>query len=195
MIVKMLVSILQWFTQSLVYYGISLNTDILGGNPYLNFFYFSCAEFLSQIASHFILNRYGRKLPYLFNYCLIAFSLITIGFLPASMKWLEIILVLISKFSISFNFSAIYIITGESYPTVIRNTAVSTCSMVARIASSISPLVAMLGETHWKPLPFIIYGSVVAFSGLLFFFFIPETKGLNLPESLDDVYEFESKRE
>ena len=191
-IIKMLTSILQWFTQSLVYYGISLNTDVLGGNPYFNFLCFSIVELISNITSNFILNRYGRKLPYLINYFLIATSLITIGFLTASeMKWLEVFLVLIAKFCISFNFIAIYVITFESYPTVIRGTALSACLIGDISAATISPLVAVLAETYFQPLPFLIYGLVVAFSGTLFFFVIPETKALVLPESLEDIYEWE----
>jgi MFS family permease len=189
---KMLVMMCQWFCVDLVYYGISLNTDVLGGDPYLNFLYFTIVEFFSMVACQFILERYGRKLPYLINFFMIAFSLTIIGFVPVSTKWLIIILVLISKFSISFNFNAIYVITGESYPTIIRNTAMSSCSMVARIASTISPLIAVLGETYWKPLPYLIYGAVAALSGILFFCFIPETRDLNLPESLDDICESES---
>lgn len=191
-VTRMLVSLLQWFANSLVYYGISLNTDVLGGDPYLNFLYFTLTELFAVLCSQLILERYGRKVPYLINFLLISVSLIAIGFVPASMKWLVIVLVLISKYAISFNFNAIYIITGESYPTIIRNTALSTCSMVSRIASTLSPMVAVLGETYWKPLPFLIYGGVAALSGISFFFVMPETKDLNLPESLEDIYESES---
>ena len=89
---KMLVMMCQWFCVDLVYYGISLNTDVLGGDPYLNFLYFTIVEFFSMVACQFILERYGRKLPYLINFFMIAFSLTVIGFVPVSTKWLIIII-------------------------------------------------------------------------------------------------------
>lgn len=189
----MLVSLLQWFTNSFVYYGISLNTDILGGDPYLNFLYSTIVELLGVTASQFILNRFGRKIPYLVNFLMIAISLIAIGFVPQNISWLIIVLVLIAKFSISFNFNAIYVITAESYPTVIRNTALSFCSIAARIASTMSPYVALLSAS-WKPLPFVLYGALAALAGITYFLFMPETKDIDLPENLSDIMESNSEK-
>ena len=76
--------------------------------------------------------------------------------------------------------------TAESYPTVIRNTALSFCSVAGRISSTISPYVALLGSVSFEALPYILYSGFAAVSGLLYFFLMPETKDLDLPEDLDD---------
>ena len=171
---------------SFVYFGISLNTGSLGGNPYLNFLYAAIVELAGILASHFILNKFGRKIPYVGNWVLIAISLTAIGFVPRNLNWLIIVLVLIAKFSASFNFNAIYIITSESYPTIIRNTAMATCSVAARIASTLSPYITLL-SVYWEPLPYIVFGAVAAIAGLSFLLFIPETKDKPLPETLEDM--------
>jgi hypothetical protein len=76
------VSFHQWFTISLVYYGISLNTDALGGDPYLNFLYATLMELAGGVASQLALDKFGRKIPYLTNFVLLAISLTTIAFVP-----------------------------------------------------------------------------------------------------------------
>ena len=43
-------SMINWFTNSFVYNGLSYNIDVLGGDPYLNFLYSSLAE-LAGVAS------------------------------------------------------------------------------------------------------------------------------------------------
>ncbi len=44
---------INWFTNSFVYNGLSYNIDVLGGDPYLNFLYSSLAE-LAGVASNSI---------------------------------------------------------------------------------------------------------------------------------------------
>ncbi len=184
---RMAVSLLNWFANSFVYYGIGLNTDVLGGNPYLNYFYSTLVELFGVLASHYILTRHGRRNPYLANFTITACSLIAIGFVPPGLNWLTIVLVLAAKFSISFNYNTIYIITSESYPTVIRSTAVATCAIAGRVASTMSPYVVLLGSVYGKSLPYVIYGSVAGTAGLLYFAVMPETCDRKLPETFEDA--------
>ncbi len=152
----------------------------------MNFLYASAVEVAANVVSQLTLNRFGRKIPYLVNFLMVSVSLLGIGFVPQSMSWLIVVLFLIGKFSISFNFITIYIITSESYPTVIRNTALSFSSIAGRIASTISPYVALL-SVFWEPLPFVLYGLLGAVAGITYFLFMPETVNVGLPEKLSDL--------
>jgi hypothetical protein len=60
------------------------------------------------------------------------------------MPYVVTVLALISKFSISFTFNGMYIITAELYPTVVRSSAVSVCQTLARFGSIISPNIQLL---------------------------------------------------
>jgi hypothetical protein len=99
------------------------------------------------------------------------------------------VLALVAKFAISFTFNAIYMITAELYPTVIRNLAVSICQGFGRFGAVISPEIQLLGSFVWAPLPFIIYGASATFAAITFIFFMPETKGRTMPDSIDEFVE------
>lgn len=55
-----------------------------------------------------------------------------------------VVLALIGKFSISFTFNGVYIVTAELYPTTIRNSAISFCSAISRIGGVIAPYILIL---------------------------------------------------
>ena len=125
------VLMLNWITNSLVYYGISFNTDRLLGDPYVNFFLSSIAEGLSYVACEFMLEKLGRKWPYSMNMALAGVSLLCVAFVPDRLAWLVTVLALIAKFGISFTFNTVYIVTAEMYPTSIRNSIVSICASLS----------------------------------------------------------------
>ena len=95
---------------------------------------------------------------------------------------LQVILSLIGKFGASACFAIVYVYTAELFPTVIRNTAVGTCSTIARVGGICSILIGLIP----KPAPFIIMGIVACVAGGLALFF-PETVGSKLPETMDDA--------
>lgn len=48
---------------AMVYYGLSLGTDNLGGSPYVNFFVAGGVEIPAYIMCILLLNRVGRRRP------------------------------------------------------------------------------------------------------------------------------------
>lgn len=58
-------------------------------------------------------------------------------------------------------------------------------SMMARLGAMVAPMVLLSGEAvPW--LPGLIYGGAPIISGI-FAFFLPETLGMPLPDTLQDV--------
>ena len=78
-----------------------------------------------------------------------------------------------------------YVYAAELFPTAIRNQAVGTCSLVARIGGITSLLLDLL-KVYWLPAPVFIMGVVATCAGVLAVFF-PETLGRKLPETMDDA--------
>lgn len=62
------------------------------------------------------------------------------------MVYLAITLEMMGKFAVTSGFSVVYGYTAEVYPTMLRHTAVGTCTMISRIGSIISPYFIYLGE-------------------------------------------------
>merc|ERR1711934_504643 len=65
---------------------------------------------------------------------------------------LQVFLSLVGKFGASACFAIVYVYTAELFPTVIRNQAVGTCSLVARVGGIPSLLLNLLKE-FWLPAP------------------------------------------
>ena len=50
------------FVNAFVYYGLSLNTNNLGGNPFINFLLAGAVEFPAYAISIYALKKYGRRM-------------------------------------------------------------------------------------------------------------------------------------
>ena len=77
--------------------------------------------------------------------------------------------------------------TTELFPTNLRSQAIGFCSMVARIFGLVCPFVANLA-LFWKPLPMLVLG-LPSLLAALFVYFLPETKGKELPQNMKDAVE------
>ena len=64
-----------------------------------------------------------------------------------------------------------------------RQSGVGLCSMVARGAGIIAPLILLL-EQHHRAIPMAIYGGTTVLGGLLCFL-LPETRGVELPDGTE----------
>lgn len=63
------------------------------------------------------------------------------------MPELAVCLEMVGKFGITAAFCVVYAVTAELFPTVVRNMAMGTCSMSARIGAIISPFIIYLGTS------------------------------------------------
>merc|ERR1711981_942836 len=92
---------------------------------------------------------------------------------------------LLGKFMASANFAIIYVYTAELYPTIIRNTAIGSCSSIARIGAILA-LVLRLLSSYYKPAPMLIMGIAALVAGVMALNF-PETVGNKLPETMEEA--------
>ena len=83
-LIRTCVILLNWLTNTFVYYGISFNTSDLVGDPYLNFTLSVGVELLAIISCQLTLERFGRKKPYALNMAITGVSLLLIQFIPTS---------------------------------------------------------------------------------------------------------------
>ncbi|TRY79719.1 hypothetical protein TCAL_01982 [Tigriopus californicus] len=176
-----LIMFINWIVATMAFYGLSLNSVNLGGDIYVNFILSALIEIPSYIFVVLVMDGFGRKTILIFCQILAGATCIAAGFVQQN--WLITTLTLIGKFGASASFSIVYLYTAELYPTIIRNSAVGASSMVARIGSIIAPLLAGLSPI-WIPL--VVMGGACLVGGILAIF-LPETLGMPLPESIDDI--------
>merc|ERR1712080_687923 len=89
------------------------------------------------------------------------------------------------------SFTLVYLITGELYPTNMRSQAIGSCSTISRIFGISAPFISKLACV-WQPLPMLVLG-IPAICVAFLAYFLPETKYINLPQTMRDAEDPQSK--
>ncbi|XP_053396544.1 organic cation transporter protein-like [Mercenaria mercenaria] len=190
-----LIIFFNWFVCSMSYYGVVLNTGNLGGDLFFNFVLLTIAEYPGKILDMLLLDRIGRKrlyVGYLFVggiACITTIWPIVDG--SDELHYVLIALAMIGKLCITGAFGAVYVLSAEIFPTVVRNAGMGSSSAVARIGSMIAPYIAksadLVSGARGKSIPLTAFG-VSMFIAALLALFLPETLNRELPETIADVH-------
>ncbi|CAJ0960766.1 unnamed protein product [Ranitomeya imitator] len=178
-------SILLWMIISVGYFGLSLNTPNLHGDPYVNCFLSAIIEVPAYIIAWLLLRNFPRRYSTSSTLFLGGVVLLFIQLVPQHLSILSLLLVMLGKFGITSAFSMVYVYTAELYPTVVRNMGVGASSMASRLGSILSPYFVYLGA-YDKHLPFVLMGSLTVLVGI-FTLFLPETHGMPLPDTIEEM--------
>ncbi|XP_077990549.1 organic cation transporter protein-like [Glandiceps talaboti] len=179
----------QWFTASFVYYGLALNTDQLGVDPYTAFLIAGVVEIPSYLLCWWLLDKTGRRwLQCLF---MVFGGVSLIISVPPENANIGAALATVGKFFAAGAFAIVYIFTAEIFPTTVRNAGMGMASTAARIGSIISPYVMLLIDV-WYPLPYVLMGVTSILAGLVALF-LPETLGEELPATMEEGEIFGTK--
>ncbi|XP_004586447.2 solute carrier family 22 member 4 isoform X1 [Ochotona princeps] len=180
-----IMSVLLWMLTSVGYFALSLDSPNLHGDVYLNCFLSALIEVPAYVTAWLLLRTLPRR--YIISGVLFLGGgvLLLIQLVPADYSFVSIGLAMLGKFGITSAFSMLYVFTAELYPTLVRNMAVGVTSMASRVGSIIAPYFVYLGAYN-RLLPYIIMGSLTIFIGIVTLFF-PESFGVTLPETLDQI--------
>ncbi|KAJ1127169.1 hypothetical protein NDU88_005572 [Pleurodeles waltl] len=178
-------SVFIWMTITVGYFGLSLNTPNLHGDPYLNCFLSALVEVPAYIIAWLLLRTLPRRYTMASVLLLGGIVLLFLQLVPADLFILSIFLVMLGKFGITAAFSMVYVFTSELYPTVVRNMGIGASSMASRLGGIISPYFVYLGA-YDEFLPYILMGSLTVLMGILTLF-LPETHGVPLPETIEQM--------
>ncbi|XP_077988630.1 organic cation transporter protein-like [Glandiceps talaboti] len=182
-----------WATNSMVYYGLALNTSRLGGDDYLNAFISGAVEFPAQLLS---LYAPGTILGRRWSLCSLLVAggtacLLTLFAPSCEMEWIGISLAMTGKLCITASYSVVYLFTVEMYPTPLRTIGIGLCSTFARFGGILAPQMLLIGSI-WEPLPIIIFGVCSILAGSLALW-LPETRNRKLPETMQEGENFGKK--
>ncbi|KAK2873220.1 hypothetical protein QQF64_017031 [Cirrhinus molitorella] len=174
-----------WAAVSIGYCALSLNTSSLHGNIYLNCLFSAVVEVPALVMAWLMLRHWPRRLSLSLTLSLGGLVLLFVHLIPQHMSTVTLSVVMLGKFGLSAAFAIVYPATAELYPTVLRNTALGTCSMASRIGGIMAPYFIYLGSYH-RSLPYILIGSLNVLSGFLSLL-LPESLGSPLPETISDM--------
>jgi OCT family organic cation transporter-like MFS transporter 4/5 len=190
--IRTLIIDMSWFTCSLIYYALALNTGTLHGDIYLNTFISGAVEIPAYICS--ILMMDWKVLGRRWTGCIglvgagvssfLCIPMIIFYYVKAT-----VVLAMFGKAFICIAYSVVYVYASEIFPTEVRNIGVGTASMFARISSMAAHYVGGPLAISWKPLPSLLFGIFATVAGLSYAF-MPETLGQVLPDTIEQAEKF-----
>ncbi|XP_037541581.1 solute carrier family 22 member 2 [Nematolebias whitei] len=175
-----------WFTSAVVYQGLIMRVGITEGNIYTDFLISSLVELPAAFLILLTIERIGRRLPFASANIIAGVSCLVTAFIPDSMSWLKTTVACIGRLGITMTFEMVVFVNTELYPTYIRNLGVSVCSTLCDIGGIVSPFLLYRLAVIWLELPLIIFGVVALIAGGLVLL-LPETRGVSLPDTIDDI--------
>merc|ERR1712212_1069027 len=183
-----LIMYFNWFTTAFIMYGLALSWQELTDGLFLNFLIGTLLDFPAKTLAMLLVQHVGRKYPYMVCSCITGtMFLLTLCFerdvYPGN--WPIVVLALIGNFTTTCCFAILYMYTGELMPTTVRAAGVGSSSLVSKVGGTLSTTVAALAEIS-PIIPTLIFGSMAITSSALTFF-LPETMGRKMPETIDDI--------
>lgn len=145
----------QWMNCCFCYYGlslISLSSNVGGGNRYKSFIFVVAIEIPGLLVALPLLNRMNRRILLFSALSVTAFSTILTSWTPTEYSTVILLLFMLGKCSITLAFNSLYVFTAEQWPTNVRTTIITSCSMIGRIGSMIAPSMVMVCKIHFDSL-------------------------------------------
>ncbi|XP_072299582.1 solute carrier family 22 member 3-like [Eucyclogobius newberryi] len=181
-----------WFTSAAVYQGLIMRVGITRGNVYMDFLISALVEFPAALLILATIERIGRRLPFATANFVAGASCFIAACIPDSLSWFKTAVVCLGRLGITMAFEMVVFVNSELYPTFMRNFGVSVCSALCDVGGILSPFILYRLAALWIELPLIIFGAIAVIAGGLVLL-LPETKGVPLPETIDDI-EFPNKK-
>ncbi|NXK00743.1 S226B protein, partial [Corythaixoides concolor] len=173
------------FSTSFAYYGLAMDLQGFGVDIYLSQLVFGAVDIPAKLASVVAISCVGRRVAQGGSLALAGICILANIIVPTELQLLRMTFAVIGKGSLAASFNCAYIFSGELFPTVIRQTGMGLGGTMARVGSMVAPLVRMTADVT-PVLPLIIYGVAPIISAIATRF-LPETRNVPLPETVEDV--------
>lgn len=178
-----------WLCCAHTFFGINQYIGRLQGNIYLNVL-LSGLSLAPGVVLVVVATLYlRRKTSVIISFTVAGVSLLTFVFLPNHLDVPRLIMAMIGLIGAYTSFVQVYLYTSEIFPTVIRNSAMGFASVFARFGGFIAPFVVNIG-VEWAS---ILIFSSLAFCGAILCYFLPETKGMALFNTIKQTENAENR--
>ncbi|XP_071143321.1 solute carrier family 22 member 6-A-like [Mytilus edulis] len=177
-----------WFSCGYGYYTISFGVEQLSGNLYVNMVLLGLMDMTSIFAAP-LCNFAGRKWTTLVLFLIGGITGITVGvfqFIDIPNKGQLVNgFALASKVCVATGWYGLWILTSESYPTVVRNVGLGVNNAMARVGAMIAPQLVFASK-HIPGISYLLLGGCFFLSAFCILF-LKETNKQALQDSLEIV--------
>ncbi|XP_053315803.1 solute carrier family 22 member 2 [Spea bombifrons] len=175
-----------WFTCAVVYQGLIMHMGSTSGNLYFDFSISALVEFPSALIIILTVERIGRRYPWAIGCIVTGIACLVSAFISNELHWLKVTLSCVSRMGITLSYEMICLVNAELYPTFIRNLGIMVCSSMCDLGGTITPFIVYRLANILAELPLIVFAVLSVISGILVLL-LPETKGMALPETIEEV--------
>ncbi|KAM4866109.1 solute carrier family 22 member 1-like [Thomomys bottae] len=175
-----------WFTCSVLYQGLIMHMGATSGNLHLDFLFSALVEFPAALFLLLTIDRLGRIYPMaVANMAAGAASLLMV-FIPQELHWLSTAAACVARMGVTIVLQIICLVNAELYPTFIRNLGMMVCSALSDVGGIFAPFLVFRLMEAWEALPLVLFGVLGLTAGTMTLL-LPETKGVSLPETVEDA--------
>lgn len=164
-----------WVIVGLVYYGLTLEAQDLGGDFYLDYILLSVVDIPGIIVGMLIAHYWGRKRAVLPSMALGSSACAAIAFVPRNLKLVRVTLGLMGKFLVSLSFYSMYTWSVELFPVHVRAEGMGLMQIASKFGGAIAPFISDSLLRVDEMLPYLVMG-VSGLVSTLAQLKLPETK-------------------
>ncbi|XP_039113646.1 solute carrier family 22 member 10-like isoform X1 [Hyaena hyaena] len=173
------------FANTIPFYGIVLNLQHFGSNIFLFQIVFGALTALVRCLPLLVLNYMGRRTTQTLFMVLTGLLILANTFVPQEMQTLRVALASVGIGLAAASFTSFSVYFCEIVPTVFRARMLGFETLASRVGATLAPLLMIL-QAYVSTLPWITYGAFPITAGLAVLF-LPETKGLPLLDTIQDL--------
>jgi len=161
---------LGWFAITVLYYGISLASDDLGGSMYTTFILTSAVELPALMTTVIAVNRLGRKPTVIGSMFVCGGCCLAVSLLPTSTTTTNIVRITVGvtgKFAAAIAFYALYTWTVELFPTSHRSQGMGFVNVLSKLGGASMPFIVKgLRRVHTTT-PFVTMSALAVVASIL----------------------------
>ncbi|KAH7675497.1 Major facilitator sugar transporter-like protein [Dioscorea alata] len=186
---RLLLLVILGFGCGVAYYGMPLGVGTLGVNIYISISFNAFVEIPAALIIFFLIGKMKRKTS-VFVFCMVS-AACSVSCVFLKMTSIRTAMEVMAFFSTVMACNVVYIYCMELFPTSVRNTAMSFTSQAVAFGCSVAPMIVVAGrdEELWS---YGLFGLIIIVCGL-FSLCLPETKGKNISDTLEEQ-EFAEKQ-
>lgn len=179
-----------WISIGLIYSGLFYDAANIGSNFYVSSALLAASE-MPVVFLFVFINKYGRKKPLI---CCLTISTISCATLPfiatIANGQLQVWVAVVSKLAATGCISIMFIYTPETFPTVLRSSALNFCLFVQEMAIFTAPIMLEYSLGPYNCSTFVIFAVSGAIGALTVCLFGKETLGVPLFDTVRQYHEF-----
>ncbi|KAF5284078.1 hypothetical protein FQA39_LY17127 [Lamprigera yunnana] len=179
---------LKWFINGIIYFGVYQLSGTSNQNIYLSVFFVGLISIPGNLSAVIFAKKFGRRISIAVANAFTAVCLLILLFIPTNVHYYTIIETLHlggAVYGITISYPTLHLLSGELYPTVLRNSIVALNMMCAKVGGMLAPFIVSLADSNGY-FTFLVLGSTSLLE-IIPLIFLPETLNAKLPESIEDA--------